>query len=198
MEGLKDAPRAGKPKLYVGLREKVLKTLEMPPPKGQAAWDGLRLAETVGAKKSSVYALLQKDGVQLQRKRSWCVSTDSNFAAKAADIIGLYLHPPARALVLSVDEKPSIQALSRTTGYVRTSSGKIVRGLKSTYRRNGTLNLFAALNVATGKRAKRRRKQRPGSTSRPSWTRLSKTRPPIKKFTSSSTTMPPTRKTTSG
>ena len=52
--------------------------------------------------------------------------------------------------MISVDEKPSIQALSRTTGYVRTSSGKIVRGLKSTYRRNGTLNLFAALNVATG------------------------------------------------
>jgi hypothetical protein len=57
---------------------------------------------------------------------------------------------PERALVISVDEKPSIQALSRTTGYVRTSSGKIVRGLKSAYRRNGTLNLYAALNVATG------------------------------------------------
>jgi transposase len=56
----------------------------------------------------------------------------------------------AKALVLSVDEKPSIQALSRATGYVRTSSGKIVRGLKSTYRRYGTLNLFAALDVATG------------------------------------------------
>ena len=150
MQGLKDAPRPGQPKRYVGLREKVLKTLEAPPPKGQAAWDGLRLAEAVGAKKSSVYALLQKDGVQLRRKRSWCVSTDSNFAAKAADIIGLYLQPPERALVISVDEKPSIQALSRTTGYVRTSSGKIVRGLKSTYRRNGTLNLYAALNVATG------------------------------------------------
>jgi len=93
MKGLKDAPRPRKPKLYVGLREKVLQTLEIPPPKGQAAWDGLRLAETVGAKKSSVYALLQKDGVQLQRKRSWCVSTDSNFAAKAADIIGLYCNP---------------------------------------------------------------------------------------------------------
>ncbi len=60
MEGLKDAPRAGKPKLYVGLREKVLKTLEMPPPKGQAAWDGLRLAETVGAKKSSVMRCCRK------------------------------------------------------------------------------------------------------------------------------------------
>lgn len=150
LKGLEDAPRSGKPKRYVGLREKVLAMLETPPPKGQAAWDGLSLAEAVGAKKSSVYALLQKDGVQLQRTRSWCVSTDPDFAAKAADIIGLYLRPPARALVLSVDEKPSIQALSRTTGYVQTSSGKIVRGLKSTYRRNGTLNLFAALNVATG------------------------------------------------
>jgi transposase len=93
---------------------------------------------------------LQKDGIQLQRTRSWCVSTDPQFAAKAADIVGLYLAPPQKALVLSVDEKPSIQALSRRTGYVQTSSGKIVRGLKSTYRRNDTLNLFAALNVATG------------------------------------------------
>ena len=150
LKGLEDAPRPGKPKRYVGLREQVLKTVETPPPKGQARWDGLSLAKVVGAKKSTVYNVLQKDGVQLQRMRSWCVSTDPDFAAKAADIIGLYLQPPTRALVLSVDEKPSMQALSRTTGYVQTSSGKIVRGLKSTYRRNGTLNLFAALNVATG------------------------------------------------
>jgi transposase len=150
LKGLEDAPRPGKPKVHVGLRERVLKALEDPPPKGQVAWDGLSLAEAVGAKKSSVYAVLQKDGVQLQRTRSWCVSTDPEFATKAASIVGLYLQPPERALVISVDEKPSIQALSRTTGYVRTSSGKIVRGLKSTYRRNGTLNLFAALNVATG------------------------------------------------
>jgi transposase len=60
------------------------------------------------------------------------------------------LNPPENAFVISVDEKPSIQALSRKSGYVETSSGKIVRGLQSTYRRNGTLNLFAALNVATG------------------------------------------------
>ena len=65
-------------------------------------------------------------------------------------MIGLYLGPPKNALVLSVDEKPSIQAFERKTGYVRTSSGKVVRGLKSTYKRHGTINLFAALNVATG------------------------------------------------
>src|SRR5215831_3543530 len=149
--GLVDAPRSGKPKTYSpDLRTKLLAVIETPPPKGQARWDGLALAKAVGAKKSTVYTLLQKDGIQLQRSRSWCVSTDPQFAAKAADIVGLYLAPPQKALVLSVDEKPSIQALSRATGYVRTSSGKIARGLKSTYRRNGTLNLFAALDVATG------------------------------------------------
>jgi transposase len=122
----------------------------MPPPKGQAAWDGLSLAKAAGSRKSSVYAVLAKEGIQLQRMRSWCISTDKEFAAKAADVIGLYLAPPERAIVFCVDEKPSIQALSRKTGYVETSSGKVVRGLQSTYRRNGTLNLFAALNVATG------------------------------------------------
>ena len=90
------------------------------------------------------------EGIQLRRHRSWCVSTDPQFAAKAADIIGLYLSPPQNALVICVDEKPSIQALERKTGYVQTSGGKIVRGLKSTYKRHGTINLLAALNVATG------------------------------------------------
>ena len=151
LAGLEDAPRPGKP-ITSGkdLRTRILALLEMPPPKGQAAWDGLSLAKAAGSRKSSVYAVLAKEGIQLQRMRSWCISTDKEFAAKAADVIGLYLAPPERAIVFCVDEKPSIQALSRKTGYVETSSGKVVRGLQSTYRRNGTLNLFAALNVATG------------------------------------------------
>jgi len=78
------------------------------------------------------------------------VVRDPEFAAKAADVIGLYLSPPQNALVLSVDEKPSIQALERKTVYVCTSRGKVVRGLKSTCKRHGTINLFAALNAATG------------------------------------------------
>ena len=65
-------------------------------------------------------------------------------------MIGLYLNPPLNALVLSMDEKPSIQAIERPSGYVETDSGAVVRGLKSTYQRHGTLNLFAALDVATG------------------------------------------------
>ncbi len=93
---------------------------------------------------------MRKENVCLSRQRSWCVSTDPEFIPKAADIVGLYLNPPENALVISIDEKPSIQALERATGYVETDNGKIVRGFKSTYRRHGTLNLFAALEIATG------------------------------------------------
>jgi transposase len=64
-------------------------------------------------------------------------------------MVGLYLNPPEKAMVISVEEKPSIQALERKTGYVETDNGRIVRAYKSTYKRHGTLSLFAALRVAT-------------------------------------------------
>ncbi len=149
--GLTDLPRSGKPPKYTAaFRDEVLATLEMPPPLGQAVWDGPAVAKQLDTSVHAVWRVLRKEGICLSRQRSWCVSTDPEFAAKAADIIGLYLNPPENALVISVDEKPSIQALERSTGYVETDSGKIVRGFKSTYKRNGTLNLFAALEVATG------------------------------------------------
>lgn len=151
MAGLRDEPRSGKPAKYgVELRDRILAQLELPPPAGMASWDGGSLALALGVSDHAVWRVLRKQGIQLQRHRSWCVSTDPEFAAKAADVIGLYLNPPENALVFSVDEKPSIQALERTRGYVHTSSGKIVQGMKSTYKRHGTVNLFAALNVATG------------------------------------------------
>lgn len=149
--GLRDEPRSGKPARYgPELRDRILRQLESPPPAGMASWDGGSLAQALGASDDAVWRVLRKEGIQLQRHRSWCVSTDPEFAAKAADVIGLYLNPPENALVLSVDEKPSIQALERARGYVQTNSGKIVQGLKSTYKRHGTVNLFAALEVATG------------------------------------------------
>lgn len=151
LAGLSDRPRPGKPPTYpADLRQRILRQLEEPAPPGLAAWDGGTLARALGVSDDAVWRVLRKEGVQLRRHRSWCVSTDPQFAAKSADIIGLYLSPPQNALVICVDEKPSIQALERKTGYVQTSSGKIVRGLKSTYKRHGTINLFAALNVATG------------------------------------------------
>ena len=151
LAGLRDRLRPGKPARYgVELRDRILKQLEASPPAGMASWDGGSLALALGVSDHAVWRVLRKQGIQLQRHRSWCVSTDPEFASKAADIIGLYLNPPQNALVLSVDEKPSIQALERARGYVHTSSGKIVQGMKSTYKRNGTINLFAALEVATG------------------------------------------------
>lgn len=149
--GLRDAPRPGKPTKYgVELRDRILAQLELPPPAGMASWDGGSLAMALSVSDDAVWRILRKEGIQLQRHRSWCVSTDPEFAAKAADVIGLYLNPPQNAFVISVDEKPSIQALERTRGYVQTSSGKVVQGMKSTYKRHGTVNLFAALEVATG------------------------------------------------
>ena len=108
------------------------------------------VAATLGASVHAVWRVLRKEGIYLQRLRTWCVSTDPEFAPKAADVIGLYLNPPLNALVLSVDEKPSIQAIQRPLGYVETDNGAVVRAMKSTYKRNGTLNLFAALEIASG------------------------------------------------
>lgn len=151
LAGLRDRPRSGRrPEYGAEFRTRVLALLETPPPQGQAAWDGPAIAKALDASPDAVWRLLRKEGICLSRQRSWCVSTDPEFAAKAADIIGLYLNPPENALVVSIDEKPSIQALERPTGYVQTGNGKIVRGYKSTYKRHGTLNLFAALEIATG------------------------------------------------
>lgn len=151
IDGLFDRPRSGKPPEYPKeFRDSVLKLLEEDPPDGLATWDGPAVAKRLNSSPDAVWRVLRKEGICLQRQRSWCVSTDPEFAVKAADVIGLYLNPPQNALVLSLDEKPSMQAIERKTGYVRTDNGKIVRGLKSTYKRHGTLNLFAALEVATG------------------------------------------------
>jgi transposase len=151
LKGLRDDPRSGKPTKYgAAFRNRVLALLEEPPPPGMSHWDGPAVADRLGSSVYAVWRILRREGIHLQRHRSWCVSTDKEFAAKAADVVGLYLNPPLNAVVLSVDEKPSIQAIERPSGYVETDSGAVVRGLKSTYKRHGTLNLFAALEVGTG------------------------------------------------
>lgn len=149
--GLADRPRWSKPRRYgADFRKQVLTVLETPPPTGQAVWDGPAVAQHLKTSVHAVWRVLRQEGICLSRQRSWCVSTDPEYSAKAADIVGLYLNSPEKALVISVDEKPSIQALERVTGYVETDNGKIVRGFKSAYKRHGTSNLFAALEVATG------------------------------------------------
>jgi transposase len=151
LRGLLDQPRSGKPITYnAAFRNRVLALLEQSPPPGMSHWDGPAVAERLGSSVHAVWRVLRREGIYLQRVRSWCVSTDREFAPKAAEIVGLYLNPPVKALVLSVDEKPSLQAIERSSGYIETDSGAVVRALKSTYKRHGTLNLFAALEVGTG------------------------------------------------
>jgi transposase len=152
VEGLRDSPRAGRPASHgEEFRKAVLDRLGQPPPEGFGQWDGALLARELGCSKHAVWRLLRAQGISLARKRTWCVSTDPEFAAKAADVVGLYLANDERALVVCIDEKPNIQALGRRHGYAVSSDGKLVGGMESTYKRNGTLNLFAALEVATGR-----------------------------------------------
>jgi len=151
LAGLNDEQRSGKPVTYgEAWKKMVLEKLDEAPPNNQVRWDGPSLAKELETSEDAVQRFLRKEGIQLSRMRTWCISTDPEFASKAANIIGLYLNPPENAIVISVDEKPSIQALSRQTGYVKTRNGKIMSAVSSTYKRNGTQNLFAALEVATG------------------------------------------------
>lgn len=149
--GLSDAPRPGQPIKYGRESEKrLLAQLDTPPPRGYAAWNGRRLAQALGVSTDWVWATLRRYDISLQRRRSWCISTDPEFTRKAADIVGLYLHPPENAVVLSVDEKPHIQALERAQGWLRLPDGKALTGFSHEYKRHGTSTLFAALEVASG------------------------------------------------
>ena len=85
---------------------------------------------------NAVWRPLKKEGIYLHRSRSWCVSMDAEFTEKSANIIGLYMNPPLHALVISVDEKPSIQILERTTGFIETRDRTIITACKSIYKRH--------------------------------------------------------------
>lgn len=150
--GLSDAPRPGKPAKYDETTERrILAQLDQPPPEGYTTWTGQLVARALGDVSAlQVWRVLRKHGIHLQRRRSWCISTDPQFAQKAADIVGLYLDPPENAVVISVDEKPAIQALERAQGWLRLPNGQAVRGHSHEYKRHGTTTLFAALEVQTG------------------------------------------------
>ena len=152
LSGLQDAARSGKPAKYDEATEKrILKLLDETPPPGYAQWNGSLMAERLAnISKAQVWRVLRRHNICLQRRRSWCLSTDPEFGPKAADVVGLYLNPPENALVVAVDEKPSIQALERAQGDLRLPNGKAVNGFSHCYKRHGTTTLFAALEVTTG------------------------------------------------
>jgi transposase len=150
--GLEDAPRPGKTAIYdEGTEKRILAQLDVAPPQGYATWTGKLVSKALGdVSQHQVWRVLRKQGIHLQRRHSWCVSTDPQFARKAADIVALYLNPPENAVVISVDEKPAIQALERAQGWLRLPDGQAIRGFNHEYKRHGTTTLFAAMDIATG------------------------------------------------
>jgi transposase len=164
LAGLLDKPRPGKVPIYTkATGQRVLALLDKPAPHGFVRWTGPLLAEALGdVDVQYVWRFLRRHKIDLAARKSWCESNDPDFAAKAADVVGLYVAPPQKAIVLCVDEKPSIQALERAQGYLKLPNGRALTGQSHDYKRHGTTTLFAALEVATGKitatHAKRRRR----------------------------------------
>ena len=152
LDALEDASRSGKkPRYDRNTERRILALLDTDPPAGYGGWTGTLVAHQLGEVSSDhVWRVLRHHGIHLQRRHSWCISTDPEFTQKAADIVGLYLEPPEDAVVISVDEKPAIQALERAQGWLRLPNGQALRGFSHEYKRHGTTTLFAALEIATG------------------------------------------------
>lgn len=162
LDGLEERKRPGKTPTYgAATNKRILKLLDRPPPKGYGRWTGPLLAEALGdVDVQYIWRFLRAQKIDLARRKSWCESNDPDFTAKAADIVGLYLAPPAKAIVLCIDEKPSIQALERAQGYLKLPNGRALTGQSHDYKRHGTSTLFAAFEVATGKVTAAHKKRR--------------------------------------
>ena len=150
LPALGDLPRSGRPdRLDPRLEAKILAKTQQPPPAPFTHWTTRRMATLVGVSHVTVHRVWQRAGLQPHRLERYLTSDDPDFETKAADVIGLYLSPPANAVVFSVDEKSHIQALDRLDPVLPLSPGRAERhGFE--YKRNGTLSLYAALDVATG------------------------------------------------
>ncbi len=138
------------PPLPVQVIERVIALTRSDPPGETTHWTGPAMAEAAGISVSSVQRIWRSHGLQPHRVRQFKLSTDPLFAAKLHDIVGLYVDPPAHAIVLSVDEKSQIQALDRTQPGLPLKKGR-AGTMTHDYKRNGTTTLFAALDVLAGK-----------------------------------------------
>src|SRR5687768_13179020 len=158
LAGLADLPRPGKPSpLPERLRDRVLElTLTEPPTAfGATQWSSRLLAEALAAEgtpisHATIARIWHRFGVPPWRAETFKFSTDPALEAKIRDVVGLYLHPPERAVVLCVDEKPQLQALERTAPVLPVRPGQ-PEAASFDYIRHGTTTLFAALEVATGR-----------------------------------------------
>jgi transposase len=151
LDGLLDEPRPGVPRTITDERVEnvVVKTLESTP-RGATHWSTRQMAKSVGLSRATVNRIWRTFGLQPHRSETFKLSKDPLLVEKVRDIVGLYLNPPDRALVLCVDEKSQIQALDRTQPLLPMRPGQVERRTHD-YERHGTTSLFAALNVQTGK-----------------------------------------------
>jgi putative transposase len=149
--GLDDELRPGKPRSIDDERiaELLTTTLHHRPKNGATHWSVRGLAAETGIAKTSVHRFLQAFGLQPHRRDSFKLSTDPFFIEKLRDVVGLYLDPPDKALVLCVDEKSQVQALERTQPLLPLGFG-YVEGVTHDYLRHGTTTLFAALDLLDG------------------------------------------------
>lgn len=151
LEGLLDEPRPGAPRQIGDADvERVLTLTLESTPKDATHWSTRSMARRCGLSQSAVSRIWKAFALQPHRSETFKLSRDPLFVEKVRDIVGLYLQPPDRALVLCVDEKSQIQALNRTQPYLPMRPGQIERRTHD-YERHGTTSLFAALDVATGK-----------------------------------------------
>ena len=150
LDGLLDAPRPGAPRTITDAAvERVLtRTLETRPP-AATHWSTRAMAQACGLSRGTVHRIWRAFALQPHRTETFKLSTDPLFIEKVRDIVGLYLHPPERALVLCVDEKSQIQALDRTQPLLPMRPGQVERRTHD-YVRHGTTSLFAALDAKTG------------------------------------------------
>jgi transposase len=151
LDGLTDDPRPGVPRTITDaqVEEVVVRTLEEVP-EGATHWSKRELARRAGISPSSVLRIWHAFGLQPWRTETFKISPDPLLIDKIRDVVGLYLAPPANAAVFSVDEKPQIQALERTAPVLPMMPG-VPERRSFDYVRHGTIDLFAALNIATGK-----------------------------------------------
>lgn len=151
IEGLKDAPRSGKPTTITPQQKAlVIEKACTKPEGGYTNWSQGRIAKEVGISQSKVFQILKKADLKPHKTDYWCgISRDPEFERKMINIIGLYMSPPENAMVICVDEKTQIQALDRTQPELPLRSGNPKRQT-ATYKRNGTVSLIAALAVHTG------------------------------------------------
>lgn len=151
LKGLKDAKRTGKPRTYTEEdRVRVVQKACEAPGEGYSCWSQRRIAKELGLSQSTVHLILKENELKPHKVQYWCgKSPDPEFEGKMLKIVGLYLDPPQRALVLCVDEKTQMQALDRTQPTLPMKKGNAKR-LTATYKRNGTVSLISALAVHTG------------------------------------------------